>query len=137
MLVSLLQANVVSFFVTSKYKKIQNINKIDKNSWYWQRNSSYLLNNFKNLNEIFRKDVTYNTKVHNIIIKVHIILKFRDDVTYDSMKKSQKINVLPSLQKINSWENHRVSNWPSSSFFRVNMAKFINKDTRKMSIKLF
>ena len=28
MLVSLLQANVVSFYVTSKYKKIQNIDKI-------------------------------------------------------------------------------------------------------------
>ena len=39
--------------------------KIDENSWYWQRNSSYLLNDLRNLNEIFRKDVRYdNIKSH-------------------------------------------------------------------------
>ena len=34
--------------------------KIDENSYHWQRNSSYLLNDLRNLNEIFRKDVTYD-----------------------------------------------------------------------------
>ena len=39
--------------------------KIDANSWYWQINSSYPLNDLRNLNEIFRKDIPYdNIKSH-------------------------------------------------------------------------
>ena len=39
--------------------------KTDENSYYWQRNASNLLNDLRNLNEIFRKDVTYdNIKCH-------------------------------------------------------------------------
>ena len=34
--------------------------KIAENSKYCQRNSSYLLNNLRNLIEIFRKDVPYD-----------------------------------------------------------------------------
>ena len=39
--------------------------KIDENTEYLQRNTSYLPNDFKNFNEIFRKDVTYdNIKIY-------------------------------------------------------------------------
>ena len=39
--------------------------KIDENSYYRQRNSSYLLNDLRNFNKIFRKDTTYdNVKGH-------------------------------------------------------------------------
>ena len=39
--------------------------KIDENSLYWRRNSSYLLNHLRNFNEIFRKDVNFdNIKSH-------------------------------------------------------------------------
>ena len=34
--------------------------KIDENSWYCQLKSSYLLNNLRNFNEVFRKGVTYD-----------------------------------------------------------------------------
>ena len=34
--------------------------KIDENSYYSQRNTSYLLHDSRNFNELFRKDVTYN-----------------------------------------------------------------------------
>ena len=34
--------------------------KTDENSEHRQRNSSYLLSDFRNFNEIFRKDVPYN-----------------------------------------------------------------------------
>ena len=58
----LLYAYVIRFFVTRECQEIQ---KIDKNSWYWQRKSSYLLNDQRNFNKIFRKDVTYgNIKSH-------------------------------------------------------------------------
>ena len=50
-LVSLQQRNV---------KKSKNLMKIDENSEYWQRSSSYLLNDLKNFNKIFRKDATYD-----------------------------------------------------------------------------
>ena len=45
------------FFATRKCQKIR---KTDKNSWYWRRKSSYLLNKLRNFNDIFRKDVTYD-----------------------------------------------------------------------------
>ena len=49
-------------FVTRKCQKIR---KINENSQYWLRKSSYLLNDLRNFNEIFRKDVTYdNIKSH-------------------------------------------------------------------------
>ena len=35
--------------------------KIDENSQYWQRKSSYLLNDLRNFNGIFRKGVTYDS----------------------------------------------------------------------------
>ena len=39
--------------------------KIDENSWYLQRNSSYRLNDSRNFREIFGKDVPYdNIKSH-------------------------------------------------------------------------
>ena len=41
MLASSAICDVISFFVTKKSLKIR---KIDKNSWYWRRKSSYLLN---------------------------------------------------------------------------------------------
>ena len=34
--------------------------KIDENSYYWQTKSSYLLNDVRNFNEIFKKDVLYD-----------------------------------------------------------------------------
>ena len=43
----------LNFFVTWKCKKIR---KIDENSYYWRRKSSYFLNDVKNFNEIFRND---------------------------------------------------------------------------------
>ena len=50
--------DVISFFIT---RKCQNI----KNSSYLQRKSSYLLNNWRNFDEVFRKDLTYdNIKSH-------------------------------------------------------------------------
>ena len=48
----LLQADVISFSVTRNCQKIQ---KFDENSSYWQRNSSHLLNNLGNFNEILGK----------------------------------------------------------------------------------
>ena len=55
-LVSLQQGNV---------KKSRKLLKIDESSQYWQRNSSYNLNDLSNFNDIFRKDVTYdNIKSH-------------------------------------------------------------------------
>ena len=43
----------------------KNLIKTDENSYYWQRNSSYFLNNLRNFNEPFRKDVPYdNVKSH-------------------------------------------------------------------------
>ena len=41
-------------------KEMWKIQKTDKNSYYWQRKSSYLLNTFRKLKEILQKDVTYN-----------------------------------------------------------------------------
>ena len=39
--------------------------KIDANKWFWQTKSSYLLNDLRKLNVLFRKNVTYdNTKTH-------------------------------------------------------------------------
>ena len=35
--------------------------KIDENSWYWQGNSWYFRNDLMNFNEIFRKDVTFDS----------------------------------------------------------------------------
>ena len=51
----MLDADVISFFVTRKCQKIQ---KIDENSLFWRRKSSYLLNNLRHWNEFFRKYVT-------------------------------------------------------------------------------
>ena len=53
----MLQADFISFFVKMKCQKVR---KVDESSSYRQRNSSYPLNDFSNLNEIFRKDVTYD-----------------------------------------------------------------------------
>ena len=52
----LLYAHVVSFCVT---RECQKIGKIDKNSCYWRRKYSYLLNDLRNFNETFRKDVAF------------------------------------------------------------------------------
>ena len=41
-------------------KKMSIIQKIDENSWYSIRKSSYLLSDFRIFNDIFRKDVTYD-----------------------------------------------------------------------------
>ena len=64
-----------------------------------QRNSSYLLNDLKNFNEIFTKDVAYD----NI--------------------KSQQNRISLSLQKINFWKNDRGDQIdpPPSSRFRVKL----------------
>ena len=45
------------FFCNKEISK--NKKTIDENSKYRQRKSSYLLNDGRNLDEIFRKDVTY------------------------------------------------------------------------------
>ena len=59
---NLLYAAVASSFAT---KKCKNIQKIVKNGKYLQRKSSYLPHSLKNLNEIFRKKVSYdNIKSH-------------------------------------------------------------------------
>ena len=62
----LLQAEVISLFVTRKCQKKKKSMKIDKyRQRNWQRNSLYLLNDLRNCNKIFRKDVTYdNAKSH-------------------------------------------------------------------------
>ena len=53
---------VISQLITGKCQKVQNIYE---SSWYWKRNFSYLLNNMRNFNDIFRKDVTHdNIKSH-------------------------------------------------------------------------
>ena len=49
--------DVITFFVIKKCQKIQ---KIDENSYYSRRKSSYLLNDLGNSNEIFRKDFTHS-----------------------------------------------------------------------------
>ena len=40
--------------------EIQKIRKINENISYWRRKPSYLLNDFRNFNEIFRKDLAYD-----------------------------------------------------------------------------
>ena len=40
--------------------KCQKIRKIDENSLYLWRKSSYLLTELRNFNEVFKKNVTYN-----------------------------------------------------------------------------
>ena len=63
--------------------------KIDENSYYWQRKSSYLLNNLRNFNAVFRKGTTYgNTKSH------------------------KKNRVSPSSWKIYFWKNHNGGQLP-------------------------
>ena len=58
----MLYADVISFFVTRKIKKIW---KIDENNQCWRKKSSYLLNDLRNFNETFRKYVSYdNIKCH-------------------------------------------------------------------------
>ena len=57
MLTSSVKCDVISIFVTRKCQKIQ---IVDENSWQWRGKSWYLLNDLKNFNEIFRKDVTYD-----------------------------------------------------------------------------
>ena len=60
--------NIICYKLTtlvSLYKEMPKIQKIDENSCYWQRKSSYLLNNLRNFNAIFRKGTTYgNIKSH-------------------------------------------------------------------------
>ena len=60
--------NIIYYKLTtlvSLYKEMPKIQKIDENSCYWQRKSSYLLNNLRNFNAIFRKGTTYgNIKSH-------------------------------------------------------------------------
>ena len=41
-------------------RKCQKIRKLDEEYEYRQRNSSYLLNDLRNINEIFRKDMAYD-----------------------------------------------------------------------------
>ena len=41
-------------------KKSEKLMKTDENSQHWQRNSSFLLNDLRNFNEIFRKDMPYD-----------------------------------------------------------------------------
>ena len=53
----LLYAGVISFFSTRKCQKFR---KINENNYYWWKISSYLLNDFRKFNEIFRKDVAYD-----------------------------------------------------------------------------
>ena len=60
--------NIIYYKLTTLvflYKEMPKIQKIDENSCYWQRKSSYLLNNLRNFNAIFRKGTTYgNIKSH-------------------------------------------------------------------------
>ena len=83
--------------------------KIDENSIdeYWQRKSSYLLNDLKNFNEIFRKNLTY-----------------------DNIKSHTKNSVSLSLWKIHFWENHkdRVKLTAPKSF-RIKNRKFLRAVT--------
>lgn len=67
------------------------IRKIDANSYYWRRKSWNVLNELRNLNEIFRETATD----HNI-------------------KKPQKTRSPPFLLKTDFWKSHcrRGSNWP-------------------------
>ena len=63
--------------------------KMDEKTYYLQRNSSYLLKDYWNFNEISRKEVTY-----------------------DNIKSHKK----PSLKKIHFWKNHRGSNGSAQPF---------------------
>ena len=72
MLTSSVICDAISFFVIRKCQKIQ---KTDEKSSYWRRKSSSLLNNLRNFNDIFRKDVTYD----NIkILKRGLILSLKN-----------------------------------------------------------
>ena len=62
----LIYVPVISFFVTRKCQKTQ---KIDENSSYGTRKSSYLLNDLRNFNKIFRKDVTYDNIKSTVSLK--------------------------------------------------------------------
>ena len=58
--------------------------KIDENSYYWQRNYSYLLSDLRNSNEIFRKDATYDhIKSHKDVRDptLNTILKYRNHLS--------------------------------------------------------
>ena len=56
----ILTSSVIRFFVTKKWLEIEKLDENWKNSYYWHRISSYLMNDLRNFNEIFRKDVTYD-----------------------------------------------------------------------------
>ena len=54
MLTSSILCDVISFFATRKYQKSEKPMKID------HIEGAYLLNNLRNFNDIFRKDVAYD-----------------------------------------------------------------------------
>ena len=106
MLTSFVICDAISFFITRICQKIR---KIDENSSYWRRKSSYFLNDMRNLNEIFRKDVLL------IILKV---------------TKNRGIT-LPLKDRF--LENHKGgrSNSAPLSRLRVNYRRFLNHWERK------
>ena len=57
---SALWADIIDFFVTRNVQKKRK-KKFDEDRYYRQRKFSHLMKNLKNFNEIFRKDVTYDT----------------------------------------------------------------------------
>ena len=61
LLTYLLQGGTICFFVQGNVKKSKNVTKINENSYYWQRKSSYLLKNLSNFSAIFKIGVTYET----------------------------------------------------------------------------
>ena len=88
----MLYADVIGLFGTSKYQKT----KTDENSSYWCRKSSYLPNDLKNFNGIFKKNVSYSIKIH------------------------KKTRTLAPLWKMQFWRNHRGGRWvklASPAFF--------------------
>ena len=57
----LLYADVISLFLTKKCQQ----KEIDENDWYWRRKASYILNDLRRFNKIFRKVLAYdNIKSH-------------------------------------------------------------------------
>ena len=106
-LVSLQQGNV---------KKSKKLRKIDENSYYWQRVSSYLLNDLRKFIEIFRKDVFL-----------------------DNIKGHKKPEFYPLFRRYIFWKatGGGESNWPPSRF-RVKIIFLITKkDNIKKLIVLF
>ena len=71
------------------FGNVKKLKKINENSYYWRRKSSYLLNELSNFNYIFRKDVAYDN-INIILVSLSLALG------YSFLEKPQGGSIWPS-----------------------------------------